>query len=138
MKDIIDIFMIRTAYDAPKKVLTFTDEESMTKQSFKRECDINHIMAKYEKTGSISHFRASEPFYGNFESVDDYHTALQKINDATAYFEALPAKVRARFGNDVGSFLEFTINDENIAEMQDLGIIPKIQEQQKAEEVGTT
>lgn len=138
MKDIIDIFMIRTAYDAPKKVLTFTDEESMTKQSFKRECDINYIMAKYEKTGSISHFRASEPFYGNFESVDDYHTALQKINDATAYFEALPAKVRARFGNDVGSFLEFTINDENIAEMQDLGIIPKIQEQQKAEEVGTT
>jgi phage internal scaffolding protein len=129
---------IRTAYDAPKKVMTFTDEESMTKQSFKRECDINHIIAKYEKTGSISHFRASEPFYGNFESVDDYHTALQKINESRAYFEALPAKVRSRFGNDVGAFLEFAINEENLSEMQDLGIIPKIKVEQKAEEVGTT
>jgi len=125
---------IRTAYEDPIRCDTVCDEETLTKQSFKKECDINQIMSKYQRTGQISHIRASEPFYGDFSSIDDYHTALEKINASKAYFEALPAKVRSQFNNDVGTFLEFAINEENLTEMQNLGIIPKEQQNEVKDE----
>ena len=125
---------IRTAYEEPIRVKTYFDEDTMTKQSFKDECDINNIMSKYQRTGSISHFRASEPFYGDFTSVDDYHTAMDKINASRHYFDALPAKVRSRFNNDVANFLEFAVNQENIDEMVKLGIATKVPTEDKKQE----
>lgn len=126
---------IRTAYEEPYRVHTELDDEVLTKQSFKKECDINYIMSKYEKTGTISHLRHSEPFYGDFTNVGDYHTALQKINDSRAYFEALPAKVRARFANDVGEFLSFVSDQNNFEEMCELGLAQKVE--QKTTKVGS-
>ena len=38
--------------------------ETRTKQSFKKECDINVIMAKYQKTGAITHFSNHQQQYG--------------------------------------------------------------------------
>ena len=38
--------------------------ESRTKQSFQKECDINAIMAKYQKTGAITHFNKHQQQYG--------------------------------------------------------------------------
>ena len=46
---------IRSAYQKLPRVQLVPDEKSLTKQMHKKECDINNILAKYQKTGAITH-----------------------------------------------------------------------------------
>lgn len=95
----------------------------VTKQSFKDECDIHTIMQKYHATGLLTHLSASRPMYGDFTSVPDYQTALNRVNFANDEFAKLPAKMRERFHNDPVELLKFLENPENRKEAVDLGIL---------------
>lgn len=103
--------------------ITFNPEESMTKQSFKDECDINKIMAKFQKTGVIKHYAAHAPTYGDASPVD-YLDALQVIATANEMFAELPSSVRKRFSNNPEEFLEFVQNPENLDECRKMGLAP--------------
>lgn len=96
--------------------------ESRTHQSFKKECDINEIMRKYERQGILSHVNKYGGQYGDFVSAPDYHTAMNVMMEAEEMFGALPAKVRAKFANDPAAFLEFAQNPDNLEEMRELGL----------------
>lgn len=102
--------------------LTFT-APSLTKQSFKDECDINNIVSKFAKTGVLEHVALSKPQFGDFLGVSDYQTALNQVLEAEDAFDALPAKVRARFHNQPVEFLEFCADEKNHDEMVELGLI---------------
>ena len=52
------------------RVITPITGESMTKQSFKGECDVNKIMAKFEKTGIIDHYAKYAPTYGEVPAAN--------------------------------------------------------------------
>lgn len=96
-----------------------------TKQSFKKECDINVIMARFEKTGALSHFARHAPSYG-FAPAVTFHESLEIVRRGTEMFMDLPGKVRARFGNDPAQFLEFVQDENNADEMLALGLrVPK-------------
>jgi len=93
-----------------------------TKQSHKDECDINYIMRKFEKTGQLPDMIKSNPSYGDFSNVPDYQAALGMVEHAKEQFNALSAKVRARFNNDPSQFLAFATDPRNGAEMVKLGL----------------
>lgn len=99
-------------------------EPSLTRQEFAEECDINTIMAQYEKTGVISHLDPREPMYLDLTNMPDLGTALSIMNDATAAFMSLPAKVRKEFDNDPVEFVKFAEKPENVEKMREWGLAP--------------
>lgn len=96
--------------------------ETMTKQSHKAECDVNTIMKKFEKTGMVTHVKEYRGEYGNFLGAAEFHEAWNEVLKAREMFESLPAKVRKRFENDPGEFLEFVHDPANEEEMIELGL----------------
>lgn len=115
--------MFRTAFGERKRVSFETVGVSMTRQSFKKDCDINYIMAKYQKTGLIEHVNRYQGNYGDFLNVDDYQSSLIKVMQANDAFESLPSSLRKRFSNDPAEFLSFVQNPDNRDEMIELGLI---------------
>lgn len=112
----------KTAYGKKERVLNVNEEPSLTKQSFKNECDINLIMKKWQKTGVLPQARSAQPCYGDFTGISDYQSALNAVAEAQDTFLALPSALRARFSNDPSLFLEFVQNPANIDEMISLGL----------------
>lgn len=84
-------------------------EPSMTKQSFKEECDINNIVRKFEATGQIDHINAAhaQGLFTDLPSGLDLQTSLDLIKQSEAAFMALPANVRAQFDNDPVQFVDY-------------------------------
>lgn len=105
----------------PRKLIKFT-QESKTHQSFHKECNINSIMANYEKSGLLTHTNNREPAFGDFSEMPSYQDSLDLIIHSQSLFDKLPALVRKRFHNDPVEFLEFAQNSENQAEMVKLGL----------------
>lgn len=95
----------------------------LTKQSFKDECDVNKILAKYAKSGTITHVARVVPKFGDFTNIPDYRGSLDIVNKANDAFMALPAAVRSRFENDPAKLLEFLSDPKNAEEAIKLGIL---------------
>lgn len=107
--------------------LNCTAKEDRTLQSAKDECDINKILSKYERNGSLPSFIKENPQYGDFSSLPDYQAALDIVDRAETQFSQLSAEVKARFLNDPSKFLDFMSNANNIPEMEKLGLTnPKL------------
>ncbi len=94
------------------------------KQSFKDECDINNIMAKYQKTGAIDHFSKHAPRY-EFASSNDFAESMRIVTKAQEMFAELPSSIRSKFNNEPEQFLEFVQNPDNLSEMETLGLTTK-------------
>jgi len=103
----------RNAHTPAIREQLICEDPSLAKQSFKEECDINTIMAKYQKTGLIDHINTYKGSYGDATGVQTYHEALNQIIAANDAFLSLPSKLRACFDNDPGTFLEYAENPEN-------------------------
>ena len=104
------------------------EREDLTKQSFKEECDINLIMARYTETGIIDHVSQHGQQYGDVTS-EDFLAAMQQITQANTMFEHLPAKARERFGNSPAAFLDYvnTIDDDTPSrELVTLGLMDEV------------
>lgn len=97
-------------------------ELSMTKQSFKEECDINNIIKEFGVTGIARHIRENEGLFIDLPDALDFQESLNLVAKAQEAFAALPAQVRARFQNDAQAFLEFTADPSNQEEMIKLGL----------------
>lgn len=96
-------------------------EPTLAQQQFKDETDINTIMERFGMTGQLT-VSARMPQYADFESVMDYHSAMNAVVSAQQSFDSLPAKVRARFNNDAGAFVEFCLDEKNRDEAIALGL----------------
>jgi len=95
---------------------------SLTKQSFRDECDINNILRKFNVTGQLP-AGSVQPQYGDFSGITDYQSALNAVMAAQDSFLALPAKIRSRFDNDPALFVEFASDEANKDEMRAMGLI---------------
>lgn len=87
-------------------------DDGRTKQSFKDETDVNLIIAKHTRMGTLSHLEQWGGQYGDFTGFD-FQEAQNQIARANTMFEQLPASVRNKFKNDPSKFLEFVDNEEN-------------------------
>ena len=112
----------KTNYQKSNDKGVIFEKESRTKQSFKEECDINTIMARYRKNGILPEMIKNQPSYGDFSQSSDYLEAMQIVAFANEQFAALDAKTRNRFNNDPAEFLKFTEDPESKAEMVKMGL----------------
>lgn len=113
---------LRTKYDRVR-VAVNTGTETHVKQAFKDESDINHIMAKYTKTGVLPRLIKENPLWGDFSNPVDFQEAQNIVIKATEQFAALPSHIRERFANDPAKFLAFTSDKNNKEEMGRLGLL---------------
>lgn len=102
--------------------LDCSDEPSLTRAEFAAECDVNNIMAQYEKTGVLNHYARSEPRYLDVSDVPDLQRAMTILADAEQAFMSLPAVVRREFDNDSAKFVAFAQDPENVEKMREWGL----------------
>lgn len=93
----------------------------LTLQSQAQDADINVMLKRFAVTGQLPQ-SGRVPTYQQFSEVFDYRSAMDTIVQADRAFMSLPAEVRARFANDVASFLEFCSREENLPELRRLGL----------------
>lgn len=112
-----------SAYSKKQRLQIFFPAQGRTKQSFKNECDINTIMARYQHTGILPDMLQTKQ--GQYLDVTgiDYQEAMQVVAGANSLFEELPSSIRSRFENDPAQFLEFTSNENNRQEMAEMGLL---------------
>ena len=81
---------------------------SITEQHHKKSCDINSIVAKYQKTGLVDHINKHEAKYGDVSGYD-YKTAQDLVAEQKTIFYELPSQVRAEFDNDPANYLDLIL-----------------------------
>lgn len=111
----------RTAFDRPK-VLQAVDMPGKTKSDMKQECDINAIMAKYQRQGVIAHIERRSPSYGIHNGLD-FQEAMQLIDNAKESFAELPSSIRKKFNNSPADFMDFVSNPDNLDELERMGLV---------------
>lgn len=128
MGEVLDsaVFFVRAPYLYDADRVSYdsgfsSNEESVTKQSFAEEVDINTIVRRFNLTGEMpSDIRA--PQYGDFSGISDFHAALNAVAQAREEFDRIPAEVRAKFHNDPGEFVDFCVDPVNLPELRKLGL----------------
>lgn len=102
----------------------YENETSRTKEGDQKAADINNMMVSYQTQGVMPDFNQGEPHYGDYSNAVDYTTAMQRTRSAQSEFNLLPVGIRAKFKYDVAEMMEFVENPDNLAEAQELGILP--------------
>lgn len=119
---------IRSAYNYDRDAASLESGlacsgERGAKQEFKDECDINVILRRFNITGQLP-VGVRMPVFGDFEVVNDFHSAANAIATAREAFGVMPAEVRRRFNNDPGDFVDFCSDSKNRDEAIKLGLVP--------------
>lgn len=83
--------------------------DGRTKQSFKDETDIQKIMARADRAGTISHLEKFEGVYADYADFD-FHEQTQKLTQGREIFDQLPAELRKEFGQSPAAFFSY-VND---------------------------
>lgn len=126
--------IFRTPYSkavrAPSRGIEFT-EESRTLQSEYESTTIDWYLKRYSATG-IDPFanRLADARFGDFSNYESFLTAQTRLARVREGFDALPAEVRARFGNSINQFMEFVTNPNNADELKSMGLVTVADEAQ--------
>jgi len=91
-------------------------KDGRTKQSFKDETDVNQIINKHARMGTLSHLEQWGGTYGEYAGFD-FQEAQNQIAGATSMFEELPTAVKKQFSNDPARFLEYVNDPENAEDL---------------------
>ncbi|UDN67715.1 internal scaffolding protein [robinz microvirus RP_102] len=97
-------------------------DESLTRQEFAEECDINTIMARYEAGGAVSHVNKAQPVYLDTTLYPGLQASMDAFKEASISFAGLPAKVRREFDNDPQKFVDFACDRDNLVQMREWGL----------------
>lgn len=123
-------------------------KDGRTKQSFKDETDINKIMQRAQRTGTISHLAKYEAVYGDFADLDLLQAQLQ-VQRGEQIFSELPSEIRKEFHNQPHEFFKFVndpANAENLHQVlpalaapgrQNISLNPRIQAAQASSDAAS-
>jgi len=123
--DIMQVVRIVNEYDAngvSDNNALHCDDESLTRQEFKEESDINTIISAF---GIGENPIEAQKWVTNVditEETTDFQSAMNQLVAAAAQFNSLPARVRSQFDNDPAAFVDFVSNPDNGDEMVRLGL----------------
>lgn len=109
----------------PPEQLPYDGQPTRTKQEYLKEADINTILARYERQGIAPPAGDREPIYNDFTdpALSNYQEAMNQVIGVGELMERLPAKVRARFGNDPVNLIRFVQDKNNAEEAYRLGLL---------------
>lgn len=111
-----------TRFHHPVSSVRVLVSPSRTRQEYKRECDINYILARVG--AGLQQLVPPDAAYVDVSEIPaDYQECLAKIADTAERFAALPSALRERFENNPSKLLAFLANESNRAEAEKLGLI---------------
>lgn len=111
-----------TRFDHPVSSVRVLVSPSRTRQEFKRECDINYVLARVG--AGLQQLVPPEASYVDVSEIPtDYQECLATIADTAERFAALPSSLRERFENNPGNLLAFLADESNRSEAEALGLI---------------
>ncbi|QCQ84646.1 internal scaffolding protein [Blackfly microvirus SF02] len=116
--------VIRDFYVEHAPVNLECPDDGMTRQEFRDECDINVLMATYERNGMPPPPSAGTAQFLDVSDVPDLPRAIALMEAAEAAFMTLPAKVRREFDNSAVSFVEYAGDPSNLSQMREWGLAP--------------
>ncbi len=93
--------------------------DGLTKQTFKDETDINKILQRAQKTGTISHLNQHQARYGDFSDFD-YFGAQIMLTKGREIFDDLPSELRTEFRNNPAEFFQYVndpVNKDRLSEL---------------------
>lgn len=106
-----------------KSDLSFEGDKGVTKQADLKDCDINAMFKRFERTGQLPDMIVKEGRYGDFSDVPDYQQACDIVRHADEQFAMLDVTIRNRFENDPAKFLAFATDEKNYDEMEKMGLL---------------
>lgn len=103
-------------------------DKSRAQQSFRDEVDINTLIKRFGLDGQLPQ-NVRMPVQGDFTDLPaDFHALANAQRQAQESFDAMPARVRARFHHDAGEFVDFCLDPANAAEAKALGLVAEVVE----------
>lgn len=115
-----------------EKGLDCSKDPKIVEASHAEDCDINVLLARYEKTGQFPETPANiDQAFGDFSNIPDLQGVMEAAQQAEEAFMELPAKVRAKFDHDPAKLWDYLHNPENMEESYKLGL----REKKKAEPI---
>ncbi len=87
-------------------------DDGRVKQSFKDETDINKILQRAQKTGTISHLNQYSGVYGDFSDFDFFESQVM-LTKGREIFDALPSEIRKEFGQSQAEFFAYVNDSRN-------------------------
>lgn len=115
---------LRSMFVVHKRVSLDASHDGKTRQEFADECDINVLLAAYERNGVLNHYNSSEPAYFDVTNVPDLQESLDIVARAEMAFMTLSAKVRAEFENDPVKFVAYAEDPANLERMREWKLAP--------------
>jgi len=91
--------------------------DGRTKQSFKDETDINKILHRAQKAGTLSHLQQFEGRYGDFADFDFFEATIQ-LTKGREVFDALPSELRREFNQSPAEFFAYVNDPANIDDLR--------------------
>jgi len=91
---------------------------SMTKQSFKGECDMENILARFRSTGLLP--QGKTPVYG--DEPADWQSTQFALAEAQSLFEQLPRDIRTKY-QTIGGIFDALQDEHRLHEMEAEGIL---------------
>lgn len=90
-----DVVVFRTAYGPKDRVIQDCSGVVLTKQSFAEECDINHILKRFNVTGVLPAMRTA--LYGEFEPGNLGDSMIARRRGSMNAYDSLPDDLKQRF-----------------------------------------
>ncbi len=90
---------IRSAYDGSRVEVLIGGGESMTREAFADELDINKIVERYARGGQLP-LTTADARYGDVSEVGDYKSALDFVFAAKGQLSKLPERARDQLAAD--------------------------------------
>lgn len=93
-------------------------KDGRTKQAFADECDINKIMIRANKAGTISHLEKFEGVYADYSDFD-FLEQTTKLARGAEIFAELNAELRQEFNQSPAEFFAWVNKPENVGRLRE-------------------
>lgn len=102
--------------------LDCSGEPSLTKQTFKDQCDINRVLDRAKTGAGLSHLANYGGLYGDFSNWDErtYEDMQSEMARGVSIFNDLPAELRQEFDNNPGKFFGFVNDPANQERLEEI------------------
>lgn len=110
-------------YRGRPRVQTVFEDESLTVQSDRDGADVNKILDRYAKGGTLDSLNQADLRFLDVSEIGDYAEVMRTAKTAEVEFMKLPSKIREQFGHDVGNWLDAAHDQEKRNAMVEAGLI---------------